>query len=393
MTNAKPHSFTYRRWLRRQSPRRTSSTPSSLPPCRLGLCRNVVWHVTALSVIALFLSAIPFTAHAQEQRCLLCHGKKEFRAKDAAGKEQSLYVDVSVFRNSAHGKLSCVDCHLDTMELPHGRRLKQVDCGACHYRGRTFGQGPAIEYLLYRDSVHAKERQKGNMKAPDCASCHGTHDVLSRTDIHSRGYKLNIPEQMCGKCHTKELADWKASVHGPAGHKGDLNLPVCTNCHTEHGIRRAADPGSTVYATNIVEMCIKCHGDFSMMNQYGKKTEEVESYYESFHGVATKFGEKNIAHCASCHGYHLILARDNPASSINPTHLAATCGQPKCHPGATANFGKGKVHVNPQSRESGIIYWVALGFKWLTITVLIVLFIHILLDFLRKVQERRKKGA
>jgi hypothetical protein len=47
--------------------------------------------------------------------------------------------------------------------------------------------------------------------------------------------------------------------------------------------------------------------------------------------------------------------------------------------------------VNPKSRESGIIYWVALGFKWLTITVLIVLFIHIFLDFLRKVQERRKR--
>ncbi|HVN25849.1 MAG TPA: hypothetical protein VMT71_17915 [Syntrophorhabdales bacterium] len=324
---------------------------------------------------------------------MLCHGKKDFRAKDAAGKERSLYVDVNAFRGSTHGKLSCVDCHLDTMELPHGRKLKQVNCGACHYRGRTFGQGPAIEYLLYRDSVHARERQKGNMKAPDCASCHGTHDILSRTDIHSRGYKLNIPEQMCGKCHTKELADWKASVHGPAVHKGDLNLPVCTNCHSEHGIRRAADPGSTVYATNIVEMCIKCHGDFSIMQRYGKNTEEVESYYESFHGVATKFGEKNIAHCASCHGYHLILARDNPASSVNPARLPATCGQPKCHPGATANFAKGKVHVNPKSKDSGIIYWVALGFKWLTITVLIVLFIHIFLDFLRKVQERRKRGS
>ena len=354
--------------------------------------RNLTWYLTVLVLGASLLLTLPLVAQAQERRCALCHAKKDLRAKDAAtGKERSLYVDETVFHGSAHGKLACVDCHLDTLDLPHGKRLKKVNCGACHYRGRTFGQGPAIEYLLYRDSVHAKERQKGNMKAPDCASCHGTHDVLNRTDIHSRGYKLNIPEQMCGKCHQKELADWKASVHGPATHKGDLNLPVCTNCHTEHGIRRAADPGSTVYATNIVEMCIKCHGDFSMMNQYGKKTEEVESYYESFHGVATKFGEKNIAHCASCHGYHLIKASTDPASSINPANLPATCGQPRCHPGATANFGKGKVHVNPHSKESGIIYWIALGFKWLTITVLVVLFIHIFLDFLRKLQEKKKK--
>jgi hypothetical protein len=357
------------------------------------LFRNVAWYATTFIVGLLLVSAVPLVAQAQERRCSLCHGKKELRAKDSAGKERPLYVDEAAFHGSAHGKLSCVDCHLDALDLPHGKRLKKVNCGACHYRGRTFGQGPAIEYLLYRDSVHAKERQKGNMKAPDCASCHGAHDVLSRTDIHSRGYKLNIPEQMCGKCHQKELADWKASVHGPAAHKGDMNLPVCTNCHTEHGIRRAADPGSTVYATNIVEMCIKCHGDFGMMNQYGKKTEEAESYYESFHGVATKFGEKNIAHCASCHGYHLIKPRSDPASSINPVNVAATCGQPECHPGASANFGKGKVHVNPKSRDAGIIYWVALGFKWLTITVLVVLFIHIFLDFLRKLQEKRKKGS
>jgi len=128
MTDTKPASFIYLRWLRRQSPRRTSCTPASLPPRRLGLSWNLAWYIMAFAAIFL----IPLVAQAQEQRCLLCHGKKEFRAKDASGKERSLHVDETVFRNSAHGKLSCVDCHLDTMELPHGKRLRQVDCGACH---------------------------------------------------------------------------------------------------------------------------------------------------------------------------------------------------------------------------------------------------------------------
>jgi hypothetical protein len=350
--------------------------------------RRISWFL-----VAVLLILTPLLAAGQERRCALCHGKKDFQAKDSSGKARSLYVSEDTFHSSAHGKLSCVDCHLDALDLPHSKRLKQVNCGACHYRGRSFGQGPAIEYLMYRDSVHAKERQKGNTKAPDCAACHGTHDILNRADIKSRGYKLNIPDQMCGRCHQKELSQWRASVHGALGAKGqgDINLAICTDCHSEHGIKRVADPGSTVYATNIVEMCTKCHGDFSIMNKYGKKTEEVETYYESFHGVATKFGEKDIAHCASCHGYHLIRPRADLTSSINPANLPTTCGQPKCHPGATANFGKGKVHVNPQSKESGIIYWVALGFKWLTITVLLVLFVHIMLDFLRKVQEKRKR--
>jgi len=344
-----------------------------------------------LFIVPLFL-LMPLAAFAQDHRCSICHGKKDFATRDAAGKVRSLYLDQEALRNSAHGRLSCVDCHLDALELPHSKKLKKVNCIGCHDKGRTFEQGPTMEYSLFRDSVHGREKQKGNPKAPECSSCHGSHDVLSHLDIRSRGYRLNIPDKMCGRCHQHALAEYRKSVHGVFSTKGDLNPPICTDCHTEHGIRRTADPTSTVYATNIVNMCVKCHGDFSVMNRYGKKTEEVETYYESFHGVATKFGEKHIAHCASCHGYHAIRARSDAESSINPVNLPGTCGQAKCHPGATANFAKGKVHVNPKSKDSGVIYYVSFGFKWLTITVLLVLFAHIFLDLLRKLQEKRKKG-
>jgi hypothetical protein len=339
----------------------------------------------------LFLFFLPAMVYGQDHRCSMCHGKKDFAARDSSGKNRPLYVDEELLRNSTHGRLSCIDCHLDAMELPHSKRLKRVNCAGCHDKGRTFEQGPTMEYIVYRDSVHGRELQKGNPKAPNCASCHGSHDILSHLDIRSRGYRLNIPDKMCGRCHEKALSEYRTSVHGTFTTKGDTNPPICTDCHTEHGIRRTVDPTSTVYATNIVAMCVKCHGNFAVMNKYGKKTEEVETYYESFHGVATKYGEKNIAHCVSCHGYHAIMAQADPRSSINPANLPATCGQVKCHPGATANFGKGKVHVNPKSKDSGIIYYVSFGFKWLTITVLLVLFVHIFLDLLRKLQEKKKK--
>jgi hypothetical protein len=342
-------------------------------------------------LLLFFLIFIPLTLSAQEHRCLVCHGKQNLKAKDLSGKERSLYVNTGELTGSAHGKLVCVDCHLDVSELPHPKRLKKVDCAACHSKGKTFEQGPTIEYSLYRDSVHARERQKGNQKAPDCVSCHGSHDTLNHTDLRSKGYRLNIPDRMCGKCHKEVLTEYRSSIHGAISTKGDINLPICTDCHTEHGIRKIADPSSTVYAANIVGMCVKCHGDFAIMKQYGKNTEEVATYYETFHGVAVKFGEMNIAHCASCHGYHAIKPQKDATSSINLANIPKTCGQPKCHPGATANFGKGKMHVNPQSKESGIIYYVSFGFKWLTITVLLLLFVHIFLDFLRKLQEKKKK--
>jgi hypothetical protein len=144
-----------------------------------------------LFLVFLFL-LLPTGLWAQDHRCSICHGKKEFGTRDASGKFRSLHVDQEAMTNSAHGRLPCVDCHLDVLEIPHQKKLKRVNCIGCHDRGRTFEQGPTMEYSLFRDSIHGREREKGNQKAPDCASCHGSHDVLSHLDIRSRGYRLNI---------------------------------------------------------------------------------------------------------------------------------------------------------------------------------------------------------
>jgi hypothetical protein len=48
---------------------------------------------------------------------------------------------------------------------------------------------------------------------------------------------------------------------------------------------------------------------------------------------------------ASCHGFHKIFPSSDPNSTINRAHLVETCG--KCHPGDTANFAYGKIHVAP----------------------------------------------
>ena len=56
-------------------------------------------------------------------------------------------MNIGELTGSAHGKLVCVDCHLDVIELPHSKRLKKVTALACHSKGKTFEQGPTIEYL------------------------------------------------------------------------------------------------------------------------------------------------------------------------------------------------------------------------------------------------------
>ena len=74
--------------------------------------------------------------------------------------------------------------------------------------------------------------------------------------------------------------------------------------------------------------------------------DRVNTFFESYHGLAAQYGSTRAANCASCHGVHKILPSSDTDSTINPAHLVETCG--KCHPGATENFALGKVQSVPE---------------------------------------------
>jgi len=71
--------------------------------------------------------------------------------------------------------------------------------------------------------------------------------------------------------------------------KGIAEVPSCTGCHGEHKIYARNDPKSTVYATHVSEQCSKCHASVKIMGKFGIETEQVATYKESFHGVASQF--------------------------------------------------------------------------------------------------------
>jgi DnaJ-class molecular chaperone len=178
------------------------------------------------------------------------------------------------------------------------------------------------------------------------------------------------------------------SVHGEPVKKGKtLETAICSDCHGEHDILKPEEPASRVFPTHVAETCSKCHGALPLMQKYGIEVEQVTTYEESFHGIASKFGSRTVANCASCHGVHDIRSPEDPKSSVHINNIPATCG--KCHKGANINYAKGKIHVDATKRSAGIIYWVAQFFKWLTITTMLGLIAHICLDLNRKSKQWR----
>ncbi len=227
--------------------------------------------------------------HASEEvRCVSCHGgddrSLEQRAAHGAGfRGRPARRDVP--------KL-CASCHADETRmrpynLPvdqyalyqisgHGRRLAQGDdkvavCSDCHGAHdvlaptdpasttyvlnipRTCGRCHADPALLkargipdvvnqYLGSVHAKELlERGNLRAPTCVSCHGTHGAAPPA--------VASADKVCGQCHTAERRYYTAGVHAAARGGG---RPECVTCHQAHGVQ-AAQPER--YANS----CGVCH--------------------------------------------------------------------------------------------------------------------------------------
>ncbi len=342
----------------------------------------------AVLLACVFLPASSRDARAAiaVEKCTLCHGKPEFRKLLVNGAIRDVFATQDSLKGSVHEKKVCTDCHFDVSEIPHREHPKRVTCTHCHFKGNKEGAPQSDNVLAYFDSAHGKAIAAGNTKAPMCQDCHGDHQILKVKDPASKVSRLNVAET-CGRCHMEIYAKYKASIHGVALSKGIADAPSCTGCHGEHRIYAHTDPKSTVYPTHVSEQCSKCHASVAIMSKYGIEAEQVATYNESFHGVASKFGSRTVANCASCHGVHDIRPPDDPLSSVNAKNIPTTCG--KCHPGATANFAVGKIHVDAKRKESGIIYWTATFFKYLTIGTMLALIVHIFLDMYGRTRRLR----
>lgn len=326
-------------------------------------------------------------------KCFVCHADSRMKEKLSSGKLRSFFVDKTAFTKSTHGSHTCTSCHKDIERIPHAPGVKSVDCSVCHYVDNIYGAPATKEdverYASYQKSVHKKALDAGNPDAPVCQDCHGAHDIVKPAAPASRINRENIPKT-CGRCHLDEYTVYKAGIHGEAHDKGVPEAAICTDCHGEHDIFSPKDSRSSISPTTIPETCNKCHKAEKLMSRFGIKVEQYETFRDSYHGKANKFGVDTVASCASCHGYHDIRPPDDPKSSVNVKNLPGTCG--KCHKGAGINYSKGKIHVEASGKESGAIYWVALAFKILTFGTITALIVHILLDLLRKALSGRRHG-
>ncbi|SYZ73015.1 11 hemes c containing cytochrome [Candidatus Zixiibacteriota bacterium] len=251
--------------------------------------------------------------------CMNCH--------DVAGGEIGKTIDSSLAMSS-HSGMSCTDCHSSIKSLPHDEKVAPVDCGICH----------TTESEQYK--WHGRLQYPGGSDIPDCADCHGKHDILPVTNKDSRINPINLP-MTCGRCHSdlnlvkkhdiligNAVSVYESSVHGKAALGGVYTAATCNDCHstagTAHKILSPGDPESSINHFNIPRTCGKCHRNVE------------NDYWEGIHGKLVARGETDAPVCTNCHGEHGIIAPSDPRSPVSPARIAeATCSP--CHESAYLN--------------------------------------------------------
>lgn len=311
-------------------------------------------------------------------------------------------MEAQVYHVSDHGRAvqygvpaaSCLDCHgsphsivssRDSASPSYRLNIPQT-CAKCHEDEKKMAQFNLLEekpYVSYAETVHGRALlEKGQTSAAVCTDCHGSHNLSAPGNPTSKIYRFNVP-QTCGKCHENVLNAYLRSIHGKAMSKGVRDAPVCTDCHGEHNIKSRKNPKSSVYPTAISEKtCGQCHAAEKITTKYHLPADRVESYFQSYHGLASKLGVITVANCASCHGAHNILPSSDPDSTVNKKNLQKTCG--KCHPSAGAQLAKGSVHVTPSLKKDLLVYYVSLFYICLIVLTIGGMLMHNTIDFIHK---------
>jgi formate dehydrogenase gamma subunit len=396
----------------------------------------------------------PGAAQGADDPCLMCHSMPAMF--EATGDPGRYVVTQESLAGSVHGPLgiSCSSCH-QNMEFPHPENPKAT-CSPCHAQ---------IEEE-FAESLHGYALARGNERAPDCSTCHGTHDILPSSDPRAATHKVRLPNtcaqchgevglltdqyvrlpqsfqqyalsvhgrgtsrgvaaaascsdchsvhavkgaadpesrinprnvaSTCGQCHPDVQLQYDQSIHGRALQAGVTDSPTCTDCHGEHLILSPSDPDAKVSgARQAIETCGECHNDPLIISKYGLQGGVVGTYLDSYHGWATRRGDGQAATCIDCHSAHLVLPAEDPASTVSAQNVVSTCAQ--CHEGANAAFAASYNHQSTSITENPVNRFIRKVYIWLIVLVIGGMVLHnmVIMNYymIRRRKEQSGNGA
>ena len=116
---------------------------------------------------------------------------------------------VAVLQGESDGAV-CTDCHSEHKIVPPADPESPMyaanvvgTCSKCHGSAQFVSEHnlPGESLSTYKMTYHGMANKFGDLKAANCVSCHGAHDILASTDPKSRIHPDNVAKT-CAQCHT-----------------------------------------------------------------------------------------------------------------------------------------------------------------------------------------------
>jgi hypothetical protein len=242
--------------------------------------------------------------------------------------------------HTLEGRENCLECHVsaETTPIPEGGPpliphplIGREDCLACHEEG--IGGAPQIpdDHIGRPNDVCQACHQPGQIPAAPTPTA--PSEPIPTPIVYPRAEGVNT----CFDCHSTlggkqaEITDqWQRSIHG----QRDV---TCADCHGGDPSATTVDGAMSPEAgyigvppmTEIPALCASCHSDVNLMRQYDLPTDQYAKYKESVHGIRLAEGDTNVTTCFDCHGGHLVLKANDPASTVYPANVPELCAS--CH--------------------------------------------------------------
>ncbi len=151
----------------------------------------------------------------------------------------------------------CTDCHsvhniraaTSPLSTVHPLNVSAT-CGACHSdteRMKPYGTGTG-QQASFEASVHYESLQGGDLSAPTCATCHGSHGAAP-PGVESVG-------RVCGTCHVLQ-----EQLFDQSPHQEGFELMGFSSCQTCHGNHEILPTHDGLIGTGDEAFCVRCHFD------------------------------------------------------------------------------------------------------------------------------------
>ncbi len=151
----------------------------------------------------------------------------------------------------------------------------------------------------------------------------------------------SFQEDACVTCHMEVDEDLDIPVM--TNMVNDIHIQIGLSCADCHGGDPAAfdDPDAAMWDDESFlgkiekreqpDVCGSCHSNAVYMRSYSRsiRTDQIDQYWTSRHGILLQRGDTKVATCVSCHDVHGIYSKDDPRSTVFALNVPNTCAS--CH--------------------------------------------------------------